>query len=283
MNPIFEIYNIFYFDKELKLPKGLALYSDGSLYKTRRSFRKDLSNNEKSIQNEILILRSEKIAQRVQTILHHHEKAIKVLPTVMIPSFHIIDGQEEFIRLGNKVIYGLNALCFLSYSGNNLYQQLIKNDCDESVEPFLTFTKILQEIQDVIGDFGQYLFTGKRIQTICSIDNKEILKLHLSKYNYFKGYPLFDSEANEGKIIFSLGKNYESENRIIFEGNPFCCKLPLDNHKSYITENMISLYIGFDKNGIVWCDTAFPEEDRNNNYDFIFFAAEKIIFEKDEE
>ena len=46
---------------------------------------------------------------------------------------------------------------------------------------------------------------------------------------------------------------------------------------------MINLYFGFDKNVLSWCDTVLPEEERNKNYNFIFFAAEKIIFEEDEE
>lgn len=282
MNLIFELYNIFCFDKERKIPKGLALYSDGSLYKARKHFNKELSKDEEFIQNKTLILKSEEIAQKVQTILHNYKKEIDIFPTVMHPPFHIMDGQEEFIRLDYKVIYGYNALCSLPYSGNNFYEELTEK-CNKDAEQFWTFTKILQEIQKIIGDFGQYLFTGKRLQTAFSIDNKEFLKLYLVKYNYFNGYPLFNIESNEEKIIFSLGKNFVFEKRIILKGNPFCCKLPLDNLEHYITDSMIGLYIVFDKKGIAWCDTALLEQKSNKNIDVIYFAAEKIVFEEDEE
>lgn len=89
MNPVFEIYNIFYFDKEKKLPKGLALYSDGSLYKARRSFYNDLSKEGKTIIKETLVLKSKTLLQKVQSIIHDYEKEIKAFPSIMYPPFHI--------------------------------------------------------------------------------------------------------------------------------------------------------------------------------------------------
>ncbi len=283
MYPVFELYNIFYFDKEKKLPKGLALYSDGSLYKARRSFYKDLSKKDKSIQKETLLLKSKNLVRKVQTIIHNYEEEIKSFPSIMQPPFHIIDGQEEFICLEDKVIHGYNSLCSLSYRGNDSYKQLITENYNEDAKQFWTFTKILQEIQETIGDFGQYVFTGKRIKKEFNMYNKQSLNFYLVKNKNFKDYPFFDIKSDKNQIIFSLGKKYMAEIKIIFEGNPFCCKLPLVNHRSYITDNMISLYIGFDKNGVAWCNTVLEGKDINSNCDYIFFAAEKIIFEEDEE
>ena len=217
MNPVFEMYNIFYFDKEKKLPKGLALYSDGSLYKARRSFYNDLSKEEKTIIKETLVLKSKTLLQKVQSIIHNYEKEIKAFPSIMYPPFHIIDGQEEFVSLENKVIHGYNALCSLPNRGNDFYEQLITENCNVDAEQFWNFIQILQQIQDVIGDFGQYLYTGKQINKEFDIYNKESLKSYLLRNNNFTGYPFFDIKTDKDKIIFLLGKNSIAETKIIFK------------------------------------------------------------------
>lgn len=281
-NPVFELYNIFSFDKGIKVPKGLVLYDDGSLYKAKRFFNRNDLDDENVIQKDRLIFKSIKIVQKVQQILFSYKKEINILPKIIDPPCLFVDGQEEFIRLDKKIVFGFNALCALPYDGNNVYQKLITENYNEE-EPFFVFTKILKEIQEVIGDFGQYLFTEKRIKTAFRIDDKELLKSYLARYNYFKGYPLFHLKSEEEKIIFSMGEHYISEKRIFFKGNPFCCILPFDNLGSYITDNMISLYIAFDKNRIAWCDTLLPEKEKRKKLDLFFFVAQEIIIEEDEE
>lgn len=274
-------------EPNVKFTKGIILYSDGRLCKIMHPVTKKNGNIklhfcsvDENKKEEELIFQSVEVAQKVKDILNLYKDRISKLPNYL-ENIHVLDGFEEFLRLGKVIVSGDNLFTEFPYVIDKEYLNELSDKKKENELALEFISKVYKEVQMAIGKipfFKKYEKTSEWEQLDVS---KENFMTFVEENNHFLDWKILNMDyAKQNDILILEIYNTEMEYsiRIRFESIIDFLVPPFKQSDNHSINSFITMYIGYGEHANIECfNSCLPENWKSYDPDCLFSVLCKEI------